>query len=645
MSVTPRTSGARRSALHGFLAAGVVLLAGCKSVTPVEKPRNPPQAAAASAASTGSPSTPAVLPVTVPAPAPAQRLPANPQVMVYASATTEAALAKSGVSARAFAQQWEQMLRRHRIPGGITTSIDDIERLAAPVLVLPGASHLTAREMVAVASYRARGGSVLATGAVGSKDENGKPLGYGFMENTLGVGVAGTTEKEENDTFMIPFGDNPVSHSLPAGHRVWLERVKDFYPLRLTGGQPAATIMDWSRSAAGDKPATLIAFDERVDGERASRAVVFGFSERLWDTLEPRAINALAHDALMWLLRLPSANVASWPHPALSATVVAIDSADPLIDTDLGLPAAIAGEGARASYFILSETAPESLELIKKIRLAGHDVGYMGDRFEGFKNQPPAVQRKRMQTALTELQNAGVAMVRDAGVHPVMDSLDNTTIDTLRDIRAGYVVVGAEETEARLPFFAGGEGAPDRERDRMVLLPRTQVAADDVIGEGDPKVGMRTFLRELELAHAGGALSMLRILGQTTLEEAQMRTIRTAIAARRDRTWIATGREVANWWRTRSHVSVTIDSMASPPLLVATINAMMPPTHAPSVLVTLPRAGARLQLRAAPGQILPAVAGFDDWRAALVLDGLPPGIYRWQLVFNRPRNKDVTNGE
>ncbi len=561
-------------------------------------------------------------------------LPAHALVMVYASPTTEAAASRTGSSILPYAQQWEHFLRRYQISAGITSDVAAIEQMAAPVLILPGASHLTAREMAAITAFRAGGGSVLSTGETGVRDEKGQALGDGFMASALGVRVAGTTENEANDTFLIPYGTSPVTHSLPAGQRVWLERVKDAYPLRLTGGQPAARIMDWSRSAAAGKPSVVIAFDERVVGKHSSRAVVFGFSERLWTSADPQAIDALAHNALFWLLRIPTASVAAWPHPYQSATVITIDVPDPLVETDLALPQAVAGPQARASYFVLSDTAAESALLIKRLRQSDHEVGMMGDRFEGFKDQATPIVHKRLHGAITALRGAGVALDSGYGMHPVMESMDATTISALRDQRAGYAIGGPEFSDARLPYFASAQDV--RSPNAMIVLPRTLTGPEDAIGEGDPNAGMAVFLRELDVSHASGSLSIIRLLAQSMLDDGQLRTINAALAAQRDHTWIATARNVADWWRIRSQIAASLDTTVTPPRLVVTLHRAMPSNTAPAIWVTLPQTGARLTLNGGQGQPLPKVAMVDDWRAAIPLDGLTPGTYYWQLWFSRP---------
>ena len=284
--------------------------------------------------------------------APAQPAAAPAPVLLYGAPLSEAWLAKgplrhAGPGPR---QVWETFLRKYRIPFESSTSVERLEQSAAAVLLLPSAPLLTERELAAVRAFRARGGALLSTWQTGVRDEQGQWRGYGAMDALLGLKVAGSTEKEEDDTFLIAHGDNPVSHHLGAGMRLWLERAAGWYPLRLEGGQAAAQIMDWSRTRVEGRSSALVVFDEAAGaGGTASRAVTFGFPERLWQSADPTLIEPLAHNALTWLLRIPDAYVPAWPHPHRHAVLLAVDLANTPQDSDLDIGKLAAALGGRAS--------------------------------------------------------------------------------------------------------------------------------------------------------------------------------------------------------------------------------------------------------------------------------------------------------
>ena len=172
----------------------------------------------------------------------------------------------------------------------------------------------------------------------------------------------------------------------------------------------------------------------------------------------------------------------------------------------------------------------------------------------------------------------------------------------------------------------------------MVLLPRTQNGPEDLMSEGDPAVGLKTFLAELDIAQQMSGLALVRMFGKTGLTERQLADIASEFKARRARMWAATGSQVADWWRARAAITVSVDTGAAPPVLTVRIGSGYATQRTAAVWVNLPESGRNLRLLGAGGTtVIPATAAVDAWRAAVLLKGLAPGEYRWQLYFERPR--------
>ena len=564
--------------------------------------------------------------------------PLVPEVFLYASPTTQNYFAKGGVDAKVSIQQWEVFLRKYKIPFQLVASVDKLEKAQPGILLLPSLVALSEREKQAVTSFRAKGGGVLASWLTGVRGEKGEWQGFGFMENTLDVKVVGNTEADENDNFMMPHGDSPVTHSLPAGMRIWLDRPKDWYPLRLTGRFPAAQIMDWSRAFVLGKPTSTIVFDERRQPSgQLSRSVVLGYPERLWLTADPKLLEAIAHNSLMWLLRRPDAYLSAWPYLYQSAFVLAVDSAEIITDTDVVFAQSLENAGGRATYYVLSENAGKSADNLKKIKARGHEVNYLGDRFAGFRDQPSAVQAGRLDGMVKGLKSAGVEVAEDAGFHAPMESYDKNTEKLLKERTFGHYIAFMDSTDSRLPFFASVEAGAAKPAKSVVVLPRTQNGPEDSMDEGDPEVGLKTFLSELELSEKMGGLSVVRVPNQSLLTAAQSGEIFNHLRERKDRMWLATSGQVADWWRERERVTVRLEAGVTAPQLTVTVKAGQPLRQAATVLINLPESGGVVRLVARGSyEKVPKVANVDAWRAAVVLDGLAPGEYQWYVYFDRP---------
>lgn len=559
------------------------------------------------------------------------------QVVLYASPTTQNYFEKGGIDAKVNIQQWEVFLRKYKIPFQVIASVDKLERVQPGILVLPSLVALSEREKQAVVSFRAKGGGVLASWLTGVRGERGEWQGFGFMENALDAKVVGNTEADENDNFVMPNGDNPVTHSLPAGLRVWLDRPKDWYPLRLLGRHPAAQIMDWSRAFVLGKPTSTIVFDERVQSSgQLSRSVVLGYPEYLWLAADPKLIEAIAHNSLMWLLRRPDAYLSAWPYPYKSAFVLAVDSAEIILDVDVNFAQAFENAGGHATYYVLSENAAKSADNLKKLKARGHEIAYLGDRFVGFRDQSAAVQAGRLEAMVKGLKSAGVEIAEGGGFHAPMESYDKNTEKLLKERGIGHYIAFMDATDTRLPLLAPVEAGADKPVKSFVVLPRTQNGPEDSMEEGDPEVGLKTFLGELELSEQMGGLSVVRVPNQTLLTTAQSGEIFKHLQARNDRMWLVTSGEIAEWWRERDRVTARLEGGVTAPQLTVTVRAGEPLKRPASVLINLPDPGATVRLVArGTYDKSPKVAPVDAWRAAVVLDGLPAGDYQWYVYFDR----------
>lgn len=561
-------------------------------------------------------------------------LPAGPAVWIYVSLTSQSYYMKAGLEGSARSMVWETFLRKYKIPYVRVTAADLLEQVPAhSVLLLPSNAALSEREMAAIRAARERGVSVLSTWLTGVRDESGEWRGFEFMEKALDVRVAGNTEDGEDDNFMILHGDNPITHALPAGTRVWLERVKDMLPLRLVGKNYAANIMDWSRTYSHDKKTGVITFDEQKQSSgNYSRVVNFGYPEQVWMSADPKQLEAIAHNALAWLFRQSDAYLASWPHPYASAMVLAVEGAEEVAEVDFEFAKRFDSIGGRATYYVLSDNLGKSSTVVKRIQKRGHEIAYFGDKFDGFKDQSRATQTKRLDNMLKGVEDAGIKVGEGAGFVAPMDSYDKITEELLLERGIGHYLSFMDATDARLPFFAKGTVDVNK---ATVVLPRTQPGPEEATEEGDPDEGMQNFLEEFALSESMGGLSVIRIPTQTILSEPHRDLFFDHLKQRKGKMWMASAGDVAQWWRGRAKVSVRLEANAKAPILVVSVQGSEPVKEKTAVWVNLPSATSRLRLESADmDDPTPPIVKLDSWRSGVLLDGLVPGEYCWYLYFD-----------
>jgi hypothetical protein len=559
------------------------------------------------------------------------------QIALYASPTTRTYLGFGGLDATAAVRTWENFFRKYRIPYQTVVGVDVLEAMGPGVLVLPSQVALSEREMAAIAGFRARGGSVLATWLNGVRGPGGEWLGFSFMERALDARVVGDTANDGDVNYIMTHGDGPITYNMPAGQRVWLDRVEGVYPLRMVGDQSAASVMDWGRSILLDRALDVIVFSEKLQpSTNVSRSVVLGYAEQQWLSTDPAATEAVAYNALLWLLRQPSVHLAAWPYPFTNAVSFSVEAAEKVDQVDIKFSKQIEKIGARATYYLLTQKAAASAEGLRTLLAQGHDLGYLGDDFEGFRGQAEDKQRTRLLAMQQQLKSAGLAVGTDRGFAAPMDSLDKTTAALVNELGLGHFLSLSDLSEARLPVLVPRAAGEASKEPSLVLLPRTMGNPEALI-DADPADGLRQFLKELDVSLAMGGLSLLRFPNQSLLTEDDWKSIFDRLKESAPRGWFALNGQIAQWWRERSQVVVGMDVSSGTPKLTVTINTKAPLTYPPAVVVSvpIPYSGVIL-VPDGHAHALTTTTALDPWRVAVSLKGLPPGTYQWSMAFDLP---------
>lgn len=582
---------------------------------------------------------PGIAPKRRPASATPSKVPAilpDVSVWLYASLASQSQLMQFGADPTSGVRTWENYLGANKIPfSRITTAIDMGRIPNVGVLILPSAVALSEDERQAVIQWRNRGGSILSTWLTATHSETGKFTGYEFMRDVLDVQVVGNTEKEVDDTFMMVHGDSVVAHSLPAGTRVWLERVPQQLPLRLIAKQSAAQIMSWSRGYDTNKPSGLLTFDEReMPSGKFSRTATMGYPEQNWVRSDPKQLNALTGDILSWLQRQPQVYLGAWPYPYQGALLVAVQAAETVADVDVAFAKALKDVGGRATYYVHGGNVAKAAEAIKKVQALGHEIGYLGDLFEGFKDQPESTQAERLDAMQQQIASASITIPTPASFSPPLDSYDKTTQRVLAEHKFDNYVAFMELTDTCLPFFANrsedGSG-------QMAVLSRTQIAPEESLDADDPAAGFNSFLEGLDISVSMGCLSIVRLPAQSLLTPEQRKQLLDKIQTLRKRAWTVSAKQITQWWRNRERVSVALHPHPKGYLLTVSVKHPVTSKEPLSILVNLPQRNSRVRLQAL-GKVkkVPAVIEIDPWRVAVILHEPPIGQQEWLLQFEEP---------
>jgi hypothetical protein len=212
-----------------------------------------------------------------------------------------------------------------------------------------------------------------------------------------------------------------------------------------------------------------------------------------------------------------------------------------------------------------------------------------------------------------------------------MDAYDQTTQRLLLERNFDNYLAFMEVSDSALPLVA------NRRADGLaqtVVLPRTLIGPEEAIEEGDPAQAIASYVKLLELSVDMGGLVVMRLPTQTLLTAEQRKQVFDKVAALRPRIWLASANQIAQWWRSREQVSVSMAEHAQGQLVRATVAGALTSPQPLVLWVNLPRPNARVRLQALnKGDKLPQVLAVDAWRAAVLLGTPAAGTYEWLLQF------------
>lgn len=554
------------------------------------------------------------------------------RVILYTSASSTNYFAGIGGNYENLAQPWRQYFSQRKMRFKEVHTAADLAKYTEGVVILPSAVALSADERAAVLSFRAKGGAVLTTWATGSRNEKGEWAGWDFL-GAMGSRMVGEIPATAQVNNLIVNGESPLSHTHPAGQRVFLTRTSEVL-LRLRGEMVAGRFMNWARvtdPARRDEGA--IVFSEM--GLEASRGASFAFAESVWET-QPLLLYPVIDDTLAWLQRKPSMVQAAWPGAKRSAQVFEMDTEDGFVNAGVFADMMKALD-YRASFYVLTSVGVRFPDVLARL---GHDfeLGYHADVHDGFKGQPRERQAQRIETMRAELASVVGDVKGVTGFRAPLESYDTTTETLLQQAGMRHHVADPGRTEARVPVFAKMEGVDVK--DALVILPRTQ--RDDInIAAEQASVAQTTaaLIDDFELGIDMGALGLLSVHSQNFMPESTLTQAMPAfierVKQRRAQIWLTTGREVADWWRQRERVKVASIYKGKRLEFNLTITGKEPVKGA-SLIVMLPQKGRMPKVQSLKiGGVQPTVSKIDEFRAAIVFDSLKPGNYAYQAVFGQ----------
>jgi peptidoglycan/xylan/chitin deacetylase (PgdA/CDA1 family) len=551
-------------------------------------------------------------------------------LILYASPSTKNYFATIGGNYDRLLSPWRGYFANRNESFQEISDPAQLRALEKGILILPSSVALTEEERSGILRFRAGGGAVLATWAVGTRNVGGDWEGWKFLEE-LGAKSLGEIPLEPVARHLILNGESPVSHSQGAGQRIWLGNASERM-LRFTGQNNAARIMNWSRipdTERKDEGAVIYAEPSATAG----RTALFAFAESGWEA-QPQPMYALVDDTLGWLLRTPVIVRGAWPAGKRAAQIIEMD-------TEEGFPNALRFASMmtaidyRGTFYVLTSVGKQFPDVLATLA-RGFELGYHGDIHVGFKDQPVDLQRTRIVAMQTELASVVPDTSRIVGFRAPTEGYDANTEKLLQKSGIRHHVTDPSRTEARLPAFAKIDGANND--NTLMILPRTQ--RDDInLAKENLNVEQTTqaLIADFDLAEDMGALGLLSVhsqnYGADSILTQAMPKFLDHLKSHRAQIWLASSGQVADWWRERERFKLSSKATGKRVEFNVTVTGNTPFTGG-SLVVMLPQKGAMPSVQQLKiGMPKVTVQKIDDYRAFILFEPLSPGNYAYQATF------------
>ena len=554
----------------------------------------------------------------------------NANIAIYTSTNTDRYFSEIGGSYQRLTNPWRGYFQDRKLDVTELSSVDTLRAFDGGVVILPSAVALSDEEKSALLKFQSDGGSLLATWATGTRDQRGAWTGWDFL-GKLGAKSWGEMSADSDAHYLVLDGESPLSYTHGAGMRIWMGKTAE-HPLLLSGEKLAGRVMDWARIPVIEQ-AGQGAIVYSNGAANAGRCAVYSFAESSWES-QPQPLYTLVDDTLNWLAHRPAIVRSAWPNGKRATEVIEMD-------TEEGFPNALrfasmmSSIGYKGSFFILTSVAklyPDVLFTIAK----DFDLGYHGDIHISFKDQPEAQQVQRIDTMIADMK----ALLPDhaplTGFRAPTEGYDQITEKLLQSRGVRYHVADPNSTEARLPFFDKIEGVNNA--NTIVVLPRTQ--RDDInLAKQELSIDQtaQALIEDLRYTLDMGALGLLSVHSQNYGDRANltqaMPTFLTELKKHRDKLWLASSSQVAQWWRERDRFKVSSQLVGKRLEFDVTIQGDRPLEGA-SLTLMLPQKGLQAVIQGVKtGMPEVKMERIDDYRLSVQFGTLEPGNYAYQATF------------
>lgn len=489
----------------------------------------------------------------------------SPDVAILYSKYTENTLPIGSTWLNDNLATWKKFLGNLNLKYDIISdqTIENGEHLNYKLLILPGTKSISNEQALQIKKYLEDGGSIFATGGIGSYSNDGKWRGWEYLNQVFGVQYSHELKPNEFSKIHTVCGSLPITANIPTG-----------FPLK---------VATWDRPMAVevlDPRTTQVSFwyNYRLDDGlvreeiKKSAGIVFGNYGKgrfMWMGFELNSIIGVQEDyifferlfnnSIKWLLYSPIAYVRDWPTGYEAAAVIT-----PVLSNEIeninNLLSVLKDEGLPATFFVDPSTSELNKSLVKNISNYGEigalvDIGYLSsindkeNKLNSYKKQFEKISKAK--TSLETIVSKSVT-----GLLPFYGLFDNTTLNALINANFKYVLTDSLTDRSVPKTVIRGDK-------RIVTMTKTARDDYEVIrdfGLTLPDFQFYTYQEDLDRVLFEGGMYIFKLHTDYQCKIENIGVVRDIIKElKRKKFWITTASEIQKWYEKRDYIEIRSD--------------------------------------------------------------------------------------
>jgi peptidoglycan/xylan/chitin deacetylase (PgdA/CDA1 family) len=489
----------------------------------------------------------------------------EPDVAILYSQYTENTLPVGSTWLNDNIATWKKFLDDQKLKFEIMSDqdIEEGKHHKYKLLILPGTKSISDKEALQIKRYLENGGSVFATGGIGSFSNDGKWRGWEYLNQVFGLQFSHEIKPDEFSKIHTVCGSLPITANIPTG-----------FPLK---------VATWDRPMAVevlDPRTTQVSFwynyrmDDGLVREEIKKSAgiafgKFGKGRFMWMGFELNSIIGVQEDyifferlfsnSIKWLTYSPIAYVRDWPTGYEAAAVIMPVLTDKTENINNLLPI-IKSEGISATFFVDPSLAETNQDIIRKISSYGEigalvDIGYLAainDKSNTLNSYND--QLNKLTSAKTRLEKISGTSV--TGVLPYYGLFDNNTLNAVINSNLKYVLTDSLTDRSVPKTIIRGDK-------RIVTMTKT--ARDDYevvrdFGLTLPEFQYYTYQEDLDRVLFEGGMYILKLHTDYQCRNDYVGVVKDIIKdLKKKKFWISTATEIQKWYEKRDYIEIKTD--------------------------------------------------------------------------------------